>query len=115
MLGKREPQALALVAFYAVLLKEGEWAWWVGGWSVRSLKLVYESLDAESRLWIWWPMEQLGWSPAAERQVSGSNRSGDWQASMLDAHAMLLGSHWDKDGLADKIFGGGMMSSEEQS
>jgi hypothetical protein len=63
LLGKREPPALALFAFWAVLLREAEWTWWIDSWAVHFVERIYDALDLERRLWIWWPMEQLGWSP----------------------------------------------------
>jgi hypothetical protein len=101
LLGSREPQALALFAFYLVLLKEGEGAWWIEGWSVHFLERIHETLSAEMRLWIWWPMEQLGWTPPVGGAANG--RGGERRTNEPSTKTIHIGTHWDKNGLAEKI------------
>jgi hypothetical protein len=104
LLGSREPQALALFAFYLVLLKESESAWWIEGWSVHFSKRIHESLDAEMRLWIWWPMEQLGWTPPVGGAANGLG--GECHANEPSTKTVHIGTRWDVSGLEEKSFGG---------
>jgi len=66
LLQERTQEALAIFAFFCVLLKRTELAWWVGGWSFHLLSKIYYLLDVEHRLWIQWPMEETGWMPSKQ-------------------------------------------------
>ncbi|KZF26555.1 hypothetical protein L228DRAFT_257970 [Xylona heveae TC161] len=67
LLSARKQQALAIFAYYCVPLKNLELYWWMEGWSTHLLSTIYRLLDERHRLWIRWPMEQVGWEP--ERQI----------------------------------------------
>jgi hypothetical protein len=34
------------------------------GWSIHLISGIYDSLDEEHRLWLRWPMEEIGWVPS---------------------------------------------------
>ncbi|CAG9992765.1 unnamed protein product [Clonostachys byssicola] len=56
-------EALCVFAFYTVLIRDLEKYWWVEGWSIHLIKRIYYLLDEEYRLYIRWPIEQVGWVP----------------------------------------------------
>ena len=62
-LADRKPHALVILAYYCVLLKKIDHYWWIGNWGVTLLARIYELLDAEHRIWIQWPIEEIGWAP----------------------------------------------------
>ncbi|RFU35439.1 hypothetical protein B7463_g906, partial [Scytalidium lignicola] len=55
--------ALSIFAFSCVLLRKLEKNWWMEGWSTHMLEMIYYSLDEEHRLWIQWPIQEIGWVP----------------------------------------------------
>jgi hypothetical protein len=67
----REPaqEAVAIFAFFCVLLRKLDGQWWMQGWGRRLLAHAYELLDEEGRLWIHWAVQEMGWvpPPAVER------------------------------------------------
>ncbi|KAH8889225.1 hypothetical protein GQ53DRAFT_690366 [Thozetella sp. PMI_491] len=63
LLKNADGEALCVLAFYTVLVKHLEKYWWVEGWAVHVIKRIYMLLDPTHRLWIRWPIEQLGWVP----------------------------------------------------
>jgi hypothetical protein len=105
LLGNREPQTLALFAFYTVLLKEGKCAWWIEGWNVHFLERIDETLDTKMRLWIWWPMEELGLGAANGVNGEAASGSGHWGTNGSDEKAIHVGTYRDRNGLAEKTFG----------
>jgi hypothetical protein len=60
LLSERVPEALVIFAFYCVALKQLEWAWWMEGNSSQLIAGIYQLLGVEHRIWIQWPIEQLG-------------------------------------------------------
>ncbi|KAI1329115.1 hypothetical protein F5Y16DRAFT_367509 [Xylariaceae sp. FL0255] len=56
-------EALCVLAFYCVLLRRVENYWWLEGWSFHLIERIYSTLDDRSRLWIRWPLEEIGWAP----------------------------------------------------
>ncbi len=66
LLSMRAPEALVILAYYCVLVKQLEWAWWMQGWSMHLIARIYNSLSHEYRGWIQWPIEQIGWVPMEE-------------------------------------------------
>jgi hypothetical protein len=52
---------LSIFAFSGVILKNLEFHWWMSGNSAHLLSSIYRLLDKEHRLWIHWPMIQVGW------------------------------------------------------
>ncbi|KAH7353647.1 hypothetical protein B0T11DRAFT_356877 [Plectosphaerella cucumerina] len=56
-------EALCVFAFFCVLTRDFETFWWSEGWPAHLIKRVYLLLDDEYRLYIRWPIEQIGWVP----------------------------------------------------
>lgn len=65
LLSNRDPLALVITANFCVLLKHLGSSWWTEGWSTKLLQEIWDLLDEEYRLWIRWPIEELGWRPRA--------------------------------------------------
>lgn len=63
LLRERTQEALAIFAFFCVVPKRLEWTWWMQGWSTHLLSRIYLLLDEEHRLWVRWPVEEVGWVP----------------------------------------------------
>ncbi|MCJ1247302.1 hypothetical protein MMC30_004516 [Trapelia coarctata] len=63
LLKQLTPEALAIFAFFCVLLKRLDSHWWMNGWSTHLISRIYDLLDEEHRLWIRWPIEEIGWVP----------------------------------------------------
>jgi hypothetical protein len=63
LLKDTDSEALCVLAFYTVLLKDLDKYWWMEGWAVHILQRIYTLLDGTYRLWIRWPIEQVGWVP----------------------------------------------------
>lgn len=59
-------EALAIFAFSCVLLKYLDCHWWMDGWSTHLISRTYNLLDEEHRLWVRWPVEEIGWIPMQE-------------------------------------------------
>lgn len=59
----REPtqEAVAIFAFFIVLLKRLERQWWLRGWADHLIARSYNLLDEEHRLWIRWPLQETGY------------------------------------------------------
>jgi hypothetical protein len=62
-LRRQRPAALVIFAYYCVILKQLEWTWWIEGWSAHIMGGIYDLLDDHYRVWLRWPIEQLGWIP----------------------------------------------------
>lgn len=54
-------EAVAVLAHFCVHLKELESLWWFRGWADHLISRAWEMLDEEHRLWIRWPVEEIGW------------------------------------------------------
>ena len=65
LLRESEPkqEAVVIYAHFLVMLKKLENQWWLEGWATHIMEKVWASLDDEHRLWIQWPIEELGWVP----------------------------------------------------
>ncbi|KAF4984020.1 hypothetical protein FZEAL_725 [Fusarium zealandicum] len=63
LLKKVDEDALCVLAFFCVLLRELEKFWWFEGWSVHLIGRIFALLKDEYRLRIRWPIEQIGWVP----------------------------------------------------
>jgi hypothetical protein len=62
-------EAVAIFAFFCVLLHRLDGHWWMQGWGRHLVAHAYDLLDEEGRLWIRWAVDEIGWvpPPAAER------------------------------------------------
>lgn len=62
LLNQQTQESLVIFGYFCVLLKNLEWAWWMSGWSLQQVSLIYHDLlDFDHKVWLQWPMEQLGW------------------------------------------------------
>ena len=55
--------AVTILAFFCVLLNGLKSQWWLNGWADHLMAKSYALLDREHRLWIQWPMEEIGYIP----------------------------------------------------
>ncbi len=60
LLGERQPMALVILAYYAVILNEIEDSWWVRGWGRHLILDISQMVDEDWRTLIAWPMEKIG-------------------------------------------------------
>ncbi|KAH8670975.1 hypothetical protein BX600DRAFT_480366 [Xylariales sp. PMI_506] len=56
-------EAVAIVAFFTVLIKRLPSRWWTQGWADRLISKSWKLLDAEHRVWIHWAIGEIGWIP----------------------------------------------------
>lgn len=63
LLAQRTPEALVIFAHFCVLLKTLDGCWWMQGWPAHLLQTIWNLLGEHHRLWIRWPMEEVGWRP----------------------------------------------------
>jgi hypothetical protein len=61
LLHTHEQEALVIFAFFCVVLKRLDSHWWAEGWSIHLISKIYKLLDGEHKLWVRWPIEQIGW------------------------------------------------------
>ncbi|KAI8623729.1 hypothetical protein F5Y19DRAFT_457260 [Xylariaceae sp. FL1651] len=54
-------EAVAIFAFFCVLLKRLKSQWWLHGWVDHLIAWSCALLDREHRLWIQWPLEEIGY------------------------------------------------------
>lgn len=66
LLKEMDYEALCVLAYFAVLLREIERFWWIQGWSVHLIRRIYHVLDDEHRLCIRWAIEEIGWVPESK-------------------------------------------------
>jgi hypothetical protein len=59
--GKQE--AVVIFAHSLVIFSTVNWSRWLNGWDTFLLARAWDVLDAEHRLWIQWPIEEIGWIP----------------------------------------------------
>lgn len=67
LLKEGDTDALCVLAYYSVLLRDLEKYWWMQGWSTHLIKRIYLMLDEEHRLSIRWAIEEMGWVPDSGR------------------------------------------------
>jgi hypothetical protein len=74
--------AVAIFAYFCVLLKILDHKWWMDGSSVHLIQQIWNTLDEDHRLWIRWPIEQIGWVPSTTvtRVTSQANTPAQMQA-----------------------------------
>ncbi|KAL4879245.1 hypothetical protein BJY04DRAFT_194113 [Aspergillus karnatakaensis] len=63
LLRQEKPTALIVFSYFCVAVQQIEWAWWTEGLSSRLMSQAYTALEEGYRIWLRWPMEQMGWSP----------------------------------------------------
>ncbi|PGH17946.1 hypothetical protein AJ79_00845 [Helicocarpus griseus UAMH5409] len=57
-LSKREPVALVILAYYAVLFQTSKKCWWLQGWYQRILDAVHAAVGPGYEDWLAWPRQQ---------------------------------------------------------
>ncbi|KAL3482164.1 hypothetical protein BJX99DRAFT_217445 [Aspergillus californicus] len=60
LLARKDPYALVIFGYSAVLLKDAEPRYWIDGWAPRLLSEIYGLLNTSLRVYLKWPMEVLG-------------------------------------------------------
>lgn len=63
LLKDRTQESLAIFAHFCIVANKIENHWWAQGWSDHLMSQIYAMLDEEHRLWVRWPMEEIGWLP----------------------------------------------------
>ncbi|KAL7626099.1 hypothetical protein AAE478_002869 [Parahypoxylon ruwenzoriense] len=63
LLKERDNEALCILAFFCVILQRLDYNWWIEGWGTHLIGRIYSVLDESYRLWIQWPIEEIGWVP----------------------------------------------------
>ena len=54
-------EAVAIFAFFTVFLSKAGSQWCLHGWADHLIDKCYTLLDEEHRVWIQWPLEEMGW------------------------------------------------------
>ena len=60
--GKQE--AVAIFAHSLIVFSTVNWSRWFNSWDTFLLARAWDVLDPEHRLWIQWPIEEMGWMPS---------------------------------------------------
>lgn len=60
LLEEKEPHALIVLGYWAVMLRFMESSWFMEGWAVHVLHGVSKSLHEDFRHWIEWPLQKIG-------------------------------------------------------
>lgn len=63
LLREHVQEALVVFAYFCVVAKRMDFNWWIEGWSTHLISKVWHMLDEEHRLWVRWPVEEIGWIP----------------------------------------------------
>ncbi|KAF3012673.1 hypothetical protein E8E14_011623 [Neopestalotiopsis sp. 37M] len=63
LVAEGDHEALCVLAFYCVLLRRLECFWWIEGWGLHLIERIYSRLPDKFRLWIRWPIQEIGWVP----------------------------------------------------
>ncbi|KAH7136827.1 hypothetical protein B0J13DRAFT_640390 [Dactylonectria estremocensis] len=56
-------EAVAIFAHHCLILSKLQNVFWLQGWDKFLMSRAWEILDEEHRLWIQWPVEEMGWVP----------------------------------------------------
>lgn len=56
-------EAVAIYAHSCIIYSSMESFRWMQGWATFLFAKAWEILDDEHRLWVQWPMEEIGWTP----------------------------------------------------
>ncbi|CAG8951476.1 hypothetical protein HYFRA_00007392 [Hymenoscyphus fraxineus] len=63
-------EAIVIFAYFCALLKMMDTRWWMQGSGINLLNQVWDLLDEQHRLWIRWPIEEIGWVPDPDRAAA---------------------------------------------
>lgn len=61
LLESQEQEALVLLGYFTVVLKNCETRWWMQGWALQIMSYVYQRLDNDHRGWVYEPATEIGW------------------------------------------------------
>lgn len=54
-------EAVAIFVHFCIVLSRLEGQRWLQGWATFLVSRAWEMLDEEHRMWIQWPIEEIGW------------------------------------------------------
>jgi hypothetical protein len=60
LLGERKPEALVILAYYAILLSFIEEKWFMKGWAIYLVSTIEKSIGEEWKEWLAFPKEKIG-------------------------------------------------------
>lgn len=63
LLKQMKQEAVAIFAHSLVIFNAFEGHKWLHGWDAFLMSRIWDILDEEHRLWIQWPVEEIGWVP----------------------------------------------------
>lgn len=63
LLRQDRQEAIAIYAHSFIIFSTMENIRWMQGWATFLFSKAWRLLDDEHRLWVQWPMEEIGWSP----------------------------------------------------
>jgi hypothetical protein len=64
LLKQRDQEAFCILGFFCAVLKRVEFYWWIKGWGFYLMNQIYRELQEDYRLWLRWPIEEMGWVPS---------------------------------------------------
>lgn len=69
LLKQMKQEAVAIFAHSLIILNALEGNRWLYGWDTFLMSRIWDILDDEHRLWIQWPIEEIGWVPPSNHLV----------------------------------------------
>jgi hypothetical protein len=60
LLSQKDPYALIIFGYACFILKNGEPAFWIDSCPEKLLREIYKHLNTSLRIWLHWPMSELG-------------------------------------------------------
>lgn len=63
LLKEMRQEAVAIFAHSLVVFSAVDGQWWLRGWDTFLMARIWDVLDEEHRLWVQWPIEEIGWVP----------------------------------------------------
>lgn len=63
LLQQGRQEAVAIFAHSLIMFNAVNRSTWLHGWDIILLARSYDVLDYQHRLWIQWPIEEIGWVP----------------------------------------------------
>lgn len=63
LLKQGRQEAVVIFVHSLIVLNAVNWSKWLNGWDTFLLSRAWEILDADHRIWIQWPIEEIGWIP----------------------------------------------------
>lgn len=69
LLKQVKQEAVAIFAHSLITLNALEGHRWLHGWDTFLMSRIWDILDEEHRLWIQWPIEEIGWVPPSDPLV----------------------------------------------